>query len=422
MFSTFPPRIRPIPPARSTAFGSICSPFSNGRPSRQGKPGGSNFAFEIYREAQYVMAALADEIFLHMNWDGRANWPLLESKLFQTHIAGEVIFQRLDRLLQRRDPFYLDLAAVYFMALSLGFQGKYRGNDPANALEQYKRQLFAMIYRRNPQLFNTKNPIFPQTYQNTLDRGAGRKLPNQNIWFGLESRAVFVVWLGVSHFAWSSVSGRVSCLICRVNNGNCVCPVGTPKMSFDFLSQIGSAGLAVRRPGSSAHRQFWFSFFFPGMVKNSGGARRTASASTECSLLTRSRRLRSRRSLQPLAARGGNLPLASFARTMAFLKNTVTGRDYRYQIPWFLVIGEPGSGKKSVSPGSDRRQSLLRKKAAARPVPVAHWNGVSSTRAFSSASQEITSRPAKGRLAMNTVGRAYFACSKITARGVPSTV
>jgi type VI secretion system protein ImpK len=188
-----------------------------------GQTGGA-FAFEIYREAQYVMAALADEIFLHFNWDGRSNWPLLESKLFQTHIAGEVIFQRLDRLLQRRDPFYLDLAAVYFMALSLGFQGKFRGNDPTNALETYRRQLFAMIYRRNPQLFVSNTAIFPQAYQNTLDRGAGRKLPNQNIWFALVA-GVFVLWLGISHFAWSSVSSQVSCLICRVNNGNCVCPV-----------------------------------------------------------------------------------------------------------------------------------------------------------------------------------------------------
>ena len=182
-----------------------------------GQTGGA-FAFEIYREAQYVMAALADEIFLHMNWDGRANWPLLESKLFETHIAGEVIFQRLDRLLQRRDPFYLDLAAVYFMALSLGFQGKYRGNDPGNALEQYRRQLFAMIYRRNPQLFTTNTPIFPQTYQNTLDRGAGRKLPSQNIWVGLIA-VVFVLWLGISQVAWSSVSSQVSSLIYQVSNG-----------------------------------------------------------------------------------------------------------------------------------------------------------------------------------------------------------
>jgi len=187
-----------------------------------GQTGGA-FAFEIYREAQYVMAALADEIFLHLNWDGRANWPLLESKLFQSHIAGELIFQRLDRLLQRRDPFYLDLAAVYFFALSLGFQGKFRGTDTMGSLVQYRRQLFAMIYRRNPALFNSATPLFPQTYQSTLDRGAGRKLPSQKVWLGLVA-AVLVVWLGASHFAWSSVSSQVSCLMCRVNNGNCVCP------------------------------------------------------------------------------------------------------------------------------------------------------------------------------------------------------
>lgn len=179
-----------------------------------GQNGGA-FAVAVYQEAEYVMAALADEIFIHMNWDGRANWPLLESKIFKTHVAGEVIFERLERLLQRQDPFYLDLAAVYFMALSLGFQGKFRGNDPANSLGTYRRRLFAMIYRRNPQLFTTNTPIFPQTYQNTLDRGAGRKLPNQNIWFAIVG-AVLVFWLASSHLAWTEVSSEVSTTIAKV--------------------------------------------------------------------------------------------------------------------------------------------------------------------------------------------------------------
>src|SRR5271154_2131374 len=50
------------------------------------------------------------------------------------------------------------------------------------------------------------------------------------------------------------------------------------------------------------------------------------------------------RELATVHGPGWQSAAASFARTMAFLKNTVTGRDYRYQIPWFLVIGEPGSG------------------------------------------------------------------------------
>jgi type VI secretion system protein ImpL len=38
-------------------------------------------------------------------------------------------------------------------------------------------------------------------------------------------------------------------------------------------------------------------------------------------------------------------PSTSFARAMRFLRTMVGGRNYRYQLPWFLLMGEPGSGK-----------------------------------------------------------------------------
>jgi type VI secretion system protein ImpK len=189
-----------------------------------GQTGGA-FAFEIYREAQYVMAALADEVFLNLEWEGRASWPLLESNLFQTHYAGEAVFQRLDRLLQRRDPFYLDLAAVYFMALALGFKGKYRDNDSQGRLQHYRNQLFAMIYRRNPQLFSSTAPLFPQTLQYTLDEGSGRRLPDRRVWL-LLTAGVLAAWLGLSVLAWNSVNGPVSCMVCKVLNPSCTCDTG----------------------------------------------------------------------------------------------------------------------------------------------------------------------------------------------------
>jgi type VI secretion system protein ImpK len=192
-----------------------------------GQSGGA-FAFEVYREAQYVMAALADEVFLHVEWEGRSTWPLLENRLFQSHIAGEAVFDRLDRLLQRRDFFYLDLAAVYFMALSLGFQGKYRGEATAGRLDQYRRQLFMMIYRRNPKLFAAHAPLFPQNYQNMLERVSPKKLPDDRIWLLLVA-AVIGVWLLVSQYLWHSVTDDISCLICRITNANCLCEVGPSK-------------------------------------------------------------------------------------------------------------------------------------------------------------------------------------------------
>jgi len=188
---------------------------------------GGAFAYEVYREAQYVMAALADEVFLHLEWEGKSSWPLLESRLFQTHIAGEEMFIRIDRLLQRRDPFYLDLAAVYFMALSLGFQGKYRGSDDRQARE-YRRQLFRMIYRRDPKLFTATANLFPQSYQSTLDKSDIKRLPAQWVWAWLIV-AVLVIWIGVSQYTWSSVTGQVSCLVCHALDPKCVCDVGASK-------------------------------------------------------------------------------------------------------------------------------------------------------------------------------------------------
>jgi len=188
---------------------------------------GGAFAYEVYREAQYVMAALADEVFLHLEWEGKYTWPLLESRLFQTHIAGEEVFNRADRLLQRRDPFYLDLAAVYFMALSLGFQGKYRGHETHGPLE-YRQQLFRMIYRRAPNLFTATGPLFPQSYQNTLDKSEVKKLPAQWVWLWLVV-AVLVVWVGVSQYTWSAATSRVSCLICHALDPKCACDTGARK-------------------------------------------------------------------------------------------------------------------------------------------------------------------------------------------------
>lgn len=38
----------------------------------------------------------------------------------------------------------------------------------------------------------------------------------------------------------------------------------------------------------------------------------------------------------------------SFARALKLLKGSVAGKNYRYQIPWFLLIGEAGSGKTAL--------------------------------------------------------------------------
>ena len=120
--------------------------------------GGSSFTENYYVEAQFIMVALADEVFLSLEWPGKPYWEanLLEQRLYDTHSAGQVFFERLDTLLQHQDPVRTDLAILYLNALGLGFRGKYRHFDDAGALKSYQDRLFTFINRREPYLFQQK--------------------------------------------------------------------------------------------------------------------------------------------------------------------------------------------------------------------------------------------------------------------------
>lgn len=168
-----------------------------------GKRGGE-YGAGYYREAQYVMAALADDVFLNMEWPGRETWKtnLLEFRLFGSHSAGEQFYVRLDKLLKERDTAYVGMAAVFFLSLSMGFLGKYRGRSDSGQLTQYKQQLFSFIFQEKPALNEEKAQLFPQTHAYTLDKGEGLKLAQPRRWFWLAA-SIILVFLVSSHFVWN---------------------------------------------------------------------------------------------------------------------------------------------------------------------------------------------------------------------------
>lgn len=160
-----------------------------------------------YKEAQYVMAALADETFLHLDWAGKAEWQthLLETRLFDSQSAGEVLFQKLERLLHSADPVYAELAAVYLMALALGFQGKFRGDAHSGQLTAYRRQLYAFITRRAPELRHASRYLFPEAHAHTLEAGKSRRLPTARRWV-LMLCGVMLLLGSLSHLLWMRLS------------------------------------------------------------------------------------------------------------------------------------------------------------------------------------------------------------------------
>jgi type VI secretion system protein ImpK len=168
-----------------------------------------------YFEAQYVMAAFADDVFIHLDWEGRRAWTsnLLESTLFQSHVAGEMVFEKLDRLLRERDPADRSLAAIYLSALSLGFRGKYHGLNDHGKLRRYRHELFAFVFRQPPDLTSDAKVAFPDSYVANLRKEKRKQLTNPRVWLAVLAFVV-VIYVAASHGVWLSMTSRLE----QVNN------------------------------------------------------------------------------------------------------------------------------------------------------------------------------------------------------------
>lgn len=188
---------------------------------------GGEHGARIYREAQYLMVAYADEFFLHLlTWEGQEAWrgtQLLEVKMFNSQAAGERVFDNLDRLLKQRDPITLELARLYLIILALDFQGKYRNIDDAGQLQSYRRQLFFFITQRDPNElydylhYDTNKRLCPDAYAYTLDASQEKQrwLPSLYKWYIL----FIVIGIGLlisSTILWHAVSQDLDAITTKI--------------------------------------------------------------------------------------------------------------------------------------------------------------------------------------------------------------
>lgn len=158
--------------------------------------------FEIYREAQYVMAALADDLLLHSNGAVPSFRESLEQHFFRASSAGEIFFQKLEVLLQGQEPEHIELARLYFLAICLGFQGKYRNTGDLGALATYRQRLFTMIFSDPPTLTRNDAPLVKLAPVETVAQENMRLLPHPQIWMALPA-GVLVLWVLFSFVFWT---------------------------------------------------------------------------------------------------------------------------------------------------------------------------------------------------------------------------
>ena len=147
---------------------------------------GTQGEIRAHRMALYIMAALADELFiLELDWDGRDAWMdvLLEYKMFGSRNAGERFFDVAGKLLESRtrDPLRVDLAAVMLLALQLGFKGQYRGERSDAELHKLRRRLFVLVEREQGE--RVHGAAFPQASTQLLADGTPARLAPLTPWY-----------------------------------------------------------------------------------------------------------------------------------------------------------------------------------------------------------------------------------------------
>ncbi len=156
---------------------------------------------EAYQEAQYVMAAMTDEILLlELEWPGNDGWEnyLLEMALFRTQSSGTVFFEKLDHLLENRDGDELaaSLAGVFLFAMRLGFQGQYRGDAGKPVLRNYRQKIYQLLGNRR---HDQQVPLFEEAYRAVVNPSIAERLAPLGKWWKLS------FWLIVGYVASASL-------------------------------------------------------------------------------------------------------------------------------------------------------------------------------------------------------------------------
>jgi type VI secretion system protein ImpK len=108
------------------------------------------YSADDVRMATFAMVAFLDESILNSRNPLFADWPRkpLQEELFGTHVAGEVFFQNLQKLLSGSDSAALgDLLEIYYLCMLLGFAGRFSGgsrhelNAPMNMTREKIRRI-----------------------------------------------------------------------------------------------------------------------------------------------------------------------------------------------------------------------------------------------------------------------------------------
>jgi len=136
------------------------------------------------KEVIYAMAAIADEVFLSMDWVGKQYWEesMLEKYYFGSQMAGDKIFHGINRLVSEKGTVAVEKAEIYLKILALGFKGRYRGTEEEQVgITHYRNKLFEFIEKNDKSVFLVGPRLFQKEYTHVLPNIHRKLLPDGSI-------------------------------------------------------------------------------------------------------------------------------------------------------------------------------------------------------------------------------------------------
>lgn len=166
--------------------------------------GADEFNNRLFEDIRFVMVALADDMFLHLevDWIGHDDWleASLERQIFKTQRAGVAFFENIDELLESRDTSQEEVAVAYLLAILLGFKGRYRGQE--GKVEGYRAALANFVsLGQGTTLMDTHRPLFPDAVAHTIVKEPATELPDHRRYIKWLA-VLFIVYLGAAHTLW----------------------------------------------------------------------------------------------------------------------------------------------------------------------------------------------------------------------------
>jgi type VI secretion system protein ImpK len=157
------------------------------------------------KETHFAVVAFLDWVILRSDEPIRADWERrpLQEELFGHAHAGDIFFEKLNRISERRDsPELADILEIFLLCLLLGFQGRYSG-----ALATHADGIAETVRRRIEHIRGPQPSLWPTGPAATPFRAIDLARPDRRLVYAMVSAAgaaLLLFTLFKSNLTWTA--------------------------------------------------------------------------------------------------------------------------------------------------------------------------------------------------------------------------